>query len=107
MWVPQDTRDAAVGFVNYWWERSGICVYKFVHWLELKSSKFYDSKKRYGKVNEHNSWIPRDFWLEDWEKQAIIKFFLSHPDEGYRRLAFMMIDAGGCELQQRLQGTDC
>ncbi|MBW1930016.1 MAG: IS3 family transposase [Deltaproteobacteria bacterium] len=70
-----------------------MCVYKFVHWLGIKSSKFYDWKKRYGKVNEHNSWIPRDFWLEDWEKQAIINFFLSHPDEGYRRLAFMMIDA--------------
>jgi transposase InsO family protein len=44
-------------------------------------------------VNKHNAWIPRDFWLEDWEKRAIINFFLSHPDEGYRRLAFMMIDA--------------
>ena len=56
------------------------------------SSKFYDWKGRYGKVNEHNHWIPRDFWLEDREKQAIIQFFLTHPDEGYRRLAFMMLD---------------
>jgi hypothetical protein len=24
------------------------------------------------KVNEHN--VPRDFWLEDWEKQSIIRF---------------------------------
>lgn len=43
-------------------------------------------------MNEHNHWIPRDFWLEDWEKQWIIDFFLTHPDEGYRRLAFMMLD---------------
>ncbi len=43
-------------------------------------------------MNEHNHWIPRDFWLEDWEKQWIIEFFLTHPDEGYRRLAFMMLD---------------
>ena len=56
------------------------------------SSKFYDWKGRYGRVNEHNHWIPRDFWLEDWEKQWIIEFFLTHPDEGYRRLAFMMLD---------------
>jgi hypothetical protein len=27
-------------------------------------------------VNEHNGWVPRDFWLEDWEKQAIIGFHL-------------------------------
>lgn len=44
-------------------------------------------------ANEHNGKIPRDFWLEDWEKQAIIRFHYDHPLEGYRRLAFMMIDA--------------
>jgi hypothetical protein len=25
----------------------------------------------YGRVNEHNAWIPRDFWLKPWEKEAI------------------------------------
>ena len=44
-------------------------------------------------ANEHNGKIPRDFWLEDWEKDAIIDFHFDHPLEGYRRLAFMMIDA--------------
>jgi putative transposase len=44
-------------------------------------------------VNEHNGWVPRDFWLEDWEKQAIIGFHLKNPLEGYRRLRFMMLDA--------------
>jgi transposase InsO family protein len=44
-------------------------------------------------VNDHNGWIPPDFWLEDWEKAAIIKFHGEHPLEGYRRLAFMMLDA--------------
>jgi putative transposase len=33
--------------------------------------------------------------LEDWEEQSIIQFFLNHLDEGYRRLAFMMLDQGG------------
>jgi putative transposase len=49
--------------------------------------------ERYGKVNEHNGWVPRDFWLEDWEKQAIIGSHLKNPLEGYRRLTFMMLDA--------------
>ena len=44
-------------------------------------------------MNEHNGWVPRDFWLEDWEKQAIIGFHLKNPLEGYRRLTFMMLDA--------------
>lgn len=64
----------------------------FIRWIAITTSKFYDWKKRYGKVNEHNSWIPRDFWLEQWEKDVIIQFFYGHPDEGYRRLTFMMLD---------------
>src|SRR6185437_9633751 len=50
-------------------------------------------RQRYGCVNEHNSWVPRDFWLEPWEKDAIIGFHLKNPLEGYRRLTFMMRDA--------------
>ena len=64
----------------------------FIKWLGITPSKFYDWKRRYGKVNEHNSWIPRDFWLEPWEKERIVEFFLQHPGEGYRRLTFMMLD---------------
>jgi transposase InsO family protein len=58
----------------------------------MAASKFYDWKSRYGKVNEHNSWIPRDHWLEDWEKEAIIEFHHENPLEGYRRFTFMMLD---------------
>jgi putative transposase len=43
-------------------------------------------------VNEHNGWVPRDFWLEDWEKRAIVGFHIKNPLEGYR-LTFMMLDA--------------
>ena len=57
-----------------------------------RPSKFHDWRDRYGKRNEHNAWIPRDWWLEDWEKQAIIRFSFEYPLEGYRRLAFMMLD---------------
>lgn len=66
---------------------------RFVGWLGISSSKFYDWKNRYGKVNEHNAWIPRDHWLLDWEKEAILDFELKYPLEGYRRLTFMMLDA--------------
>jgi hypothetical protein len=51
---------------------------RFIGWLDITASKFYDWRARYGKVNEHNGWVPRGFWLEDWEKQAIIGF---HPEE--------------------------
>jgi transposase InsO family protein len=64
-----------------------------VLWLGLATSKWHDGKRRYGKVNEHNAWIPRDHWLEEWEKQAVVDFHEQHPLEGYRRLTFMMLDA--------------
>ena len=75
-------------------------------WLDITASKFYDWRERYGKVNEHNGWVPRDFWLEEWEKQAIIGFHLKNPLEGYRRLAFMMLDATSCgKPVQRVAGA--
>ena len=91
-WVPHDTRDAVVDYVRYWNERTEIAVRQLVCWLGIALSKFHDWRRRYGKVNEHNAWIPRDWWLEDWEKQAIIRFSFEYPLEGYRRLTFMMLD---------------
>ena len=44
-------------------------------------------------MNEHNALVPRDDWLEAWEKKAIVDFHDRHPLEGYRRLTFMMLDA--------------
>jgi putative transposase len=62
-------------------------------WIGIGTSKFQDWKCRFGKVNEHNAWIPRDHWLTDDEKQRIALFARAHPLEGYRRLTFMMLDA--------------
>jgi hypothetical protein len=72
--VPHDVRDQVVDFVRRWSERTEISVGRFVHWLGVTASKFYDWRQGYGCVNEHNGWVPRDFWLEPWEKEAM--FFL-------------------------------
>ena len=79
-------------FFRRWSEKTEIGVGKFITWLGIRSSKFYQWQQRYGRVNEHNGWIPRDFWLEPWEKEAIIQYHHEHPLEGYRRLTFMMLD---------------
>ena len=55
-------------------------------------SKFYSWHERYGKANEHNGKVPRDYWLEDWEKRAILDFHHAHSQEGYRRISYMMLD---------------
>jgi hypothetical protein len=64
-----------------------------LHLLGISRSKFYYWRLRYGRVNDHNTWIPRDFWLTDAERKAIITYYLDNPLEGYRRLTYMTIDA--------------
>jgi transposase InsO family protein len=81
-----------IDFVRRWSEATEIGAARFVRWLGVAASKFYHWRQRYGRANEHNGWVPRDFWLEDGEKEAILDFHLQYPLEGYRRLTFMMLD---------------
>jgi putative transposase len=79
-------------FIRYWSGRTEIPALRLVGWAGLGRSKFYHWQERYGKANEHNGLVPRDHWLEPWEKKAIIEFHHHYPLEGYRRLTFMMLD---------------
>ncbi len=80
-------------YVHYWKERAEIAAKQILRWMKVSEGTFYKWRQRYGKVNEHNGWIPRDHWLEEWEKRAILDFHWNHPLEGYRRLTYMMLDA--------------
>jgi transposase InsO family protein len=82
-----------VDYVARWSERTELPAKWLVRWIGIGMSKFQDWKARYGKVNEHNAQVPRDHWLEDWERRAILDFEQQYPLEGYRRLTFMMNDA--------------
>ncbi len=86
-------RDEIVDYVEYWSGRTGIKAAKMIAWTGITRSKFYDWRKRYGSPNQHNADTPRDFWLTEAEKQAIIKYYKDNPLEGYRRLCYMMMDA--------------
>lgn len=79
-------------YVRRWTDRAELPAGKLIAWLGIGSSKFYDWKQRYGQLNEHNGQVPRDWWLEKWEKDAILDYHSKHPVEGYRRLTFMMLD---------------
>ena len=91
-WAEPDVRDEVVDYIRYWSDKTGIKATKMIQWIGIHRSKYYDWASRYGEVNEHNAWIPRDFWLSDGEKQAIIDYYHAHPLEGYRRLTYMMMD---------------
>jgi transposase InsO family protein len=91
--VAHDTRDEVVDYVRRWSDRTQLPAKRLVQWIGLSMSKFYDWSKRYGKATEHNRLVPRDHWLEAWERQAILVFHAEHPLEGYRRLTYMLMDA--------------
>jgi transposase InsO family protein len=80
-------------FVRRWSDRTEIPATRFIQWLGIRTSKFYDWRGRYGKVNEHNAWVPRDHWLTPAEREAMLAYQRDHREEGYRRLTYMMLDA--------------
>ena len=94
MWVEPDKRDEIVDFVGEWGGKAELSVSFFTGRLGIPRSKFYDWKTRYGCANRHNGAMPRDFWIEEWEKRAIVDFYAEHPLDGYRRCCYMMMDAG-------------
>lgn len=91
--MTQAIRDAVVDFVRYWARRTEIVLGRLLAWLGIPSSKYYDWRRRYGQGNRHNARLPRRHWLLHWEQGAILSYQREHPEEGYRRLAYMMLDA--------------
>ncbi len=81
-----------VDYVSKWTARAEVPAKQILFWMGLPTSKYHLWRHHYGKPHAHNSHIPRDGWLEAWEKQAIIDFHRRFPLEGYRRLTYMMLD---------------
>jgi transposase InsO family protein len=92
-WVEPDVRDEVVDYVRRWSDRTELPAGRLAKWLGIGMSKFYQWRARHGKANEHNALVPRDHWLEGWEKAAILAFHAERPLEGYRRLTYLMLDA--------------
>jgi putative transposase len=92
-WVEVVLRDEVVDFVEHWTTRSELPATRLLRWLGLARGKYHDWRARRGRGNAHNGAQPRDFWLLAHERDAIIAFAVANPLEGYRRLAYMMLDA--------------
>lgn len=91
-WVEPDLRDQVVDFVHRWHER-GFDKRRLIGGIGVGMSKFYSWHERYGRDNDHNGQIPRDFWVQEWEKRKVIDFYLQHRIDGYRRVSYMLLDA--------------
>lgn len=87
-----DVRDEIVDYVQYWSERATMTSKRILGWVGLAASTFGSWQGRYKVPNVHNGRIPRDFWLEPWERERIVEFAQTHT-VGYRQMTYMMMDA--------------
>jgi len=90
--VEPDIRDTVVDFIRGLVEKTGLAIDQLLEWLGLSVGKFTTGGNGTAKPTSNNGGVPRDFWLQDWEKKAILGFQELYPSEGYRRLTYMMID---------------
>jgi len=91
-WVEPDIRDSVVDFVIDKVELCALPESFFIPRIGISPGRFVDWKKRYGMENRHNGSIPRDHWIDEWERNAIIEFYRTHEADGYRRCTYMMND---------------
>lgn len=90
--MPHDLRDQLIDFVRHYSALTERPPAWFLSRIPLSARKYQRWRERYGRANEHNALVPRDHWIEPQERQAIERFALEYPLEGYRRLTFMMLD---------------
>ena len=84
-------RDLVVDSIRFWGKKVEIPGRRFISWLMLTSSKYYNWQERYGKINEHNGFIPRDFWLEDWDCRLAPTAAKADDVEGYLRVKWVLV----------------
>jgi len=92
-WMPHDTRDQVIDFVRRWGGRrsppGGLCA----GWACFPASSA-TSEPATGKLTSATAGLRATPGWEAWEKRAILDFYGRFPLRGYRRLTFMMLDAG-------------
>ncbi len=92
MWVKPEMRDEIVMHIQEKVKQSGLSEKFMLKVLDIYTTKFSSWKKRLNQPNKHNGSQPRDYWLEEWEKDAMTKFYQENESEGYRRCCYLMID---------------
>lgn len=92
-WAEPAIRDDVVATIEKSAARAGWPLSRLIALVGIGRDRFYQWRQRRAVPNRHNAPLPKDGWLLAWEKAAIVDFALAHPGEGYRRLAWMMVDA--------------
>lgn len=99
---PADVKAELLALVATTRERTGWTVRRILHHLGLSRARYRDWVKR-SRTDALADRRPvahlRDGILAE-EKAAVIEYALAHPKEGYRRLAWQMIDADVAYLSE-------
>ena len=75
-------------------QRAGLPVREAVRTLGLPRSTYFDWARTGGKGPRPAATTPRSHHITPGERAAVIAFARDHREEGYRRLSYMMADAG-------------
>jgi len=91
-WVKADIRDTVIESIRAMMVLTGLGLKTILPWLGISRSKYYTWSQRLGSDPVPHGPVPRGHWLLSWEREAIMGFARENPDEGYRRLTYMMLD---------------
>lgn len=78
--------------IRYLKQRAGFPVNRSLTVLNLPRATYFRWARSDGKLEGERKQAPRSFYIREWEKERIIEYKRAHPETGYRRLAYMMID---------------
>jgi transposase InsO family protein len=92
-WTDLENRQQILDFIDYWQKESNLPRRQLLAWLDIASSTYHDWCKRANQKNRHNGIVPKAHWLLPWERSEILDFAYKNPEEGYRRLTYLLIDA--------------
>lgn len=83
---------AVVATINYLKKRAGFSVARSLLLLGLPRATYFRWAVDGGKRPRPTAVTPKATWLLPEERQTIIAYKRTHPEIGYRRLAYMMVD---------------
>jgi putative transposase len=90
----EEEKAAVLALVEQTVERSGWTLQRVLKRLGLSKGRYYEWVKRRGEdrlADRSTAALSVGLILEE-EKQAVVGYALAHPKDGYRRLAWQMVD---------------
>ena len=92
-WVPHDIRDQVVDYVNRWTKRAELPAKRLLGWLDLPRASSTTGRTATGRPTSTTARSHATGGWRSGRRMAILDYHRQHPDDGYRRLTYMMLDA--------------